>query len=215
MKNWNITQLNFTNEEYKKLVSSYGKILIIAAQIDDDVAEVEIDTILSVIVRTPLRMEMRDFFKKVNHIDIETENKINGYRMKNNYLQVFELENLVFFEIERNIINFVDVLTDKELTNRVLEEKIEDVKQQLDNIKIIMEGKKDVMWETYIQAFYEGLYDYVEKITKMVAKWFFISKIWKEEKILLQTLKEELNITWELNSEYITLNRQNHILFDK
>ena len=55
MKDWNITQLNFTNEEYKKLVSSYGKILIIAAQIDDDVAEIEADTLLSLIVRTPLR----------------------------------------------------------------------------------------------------------------------------------------------------------------
>ena len=135
MKNWNITQLNFTNEDYKQLVASYGKILIIAAQIDDDVAEIEIDTLLSLIVRTPLRDEMRDFFKKVNHIDIETENKINGYKIKNNYLQVFEFENIILFEIERNIVNFIDALTNKELVNRTLDEKIEDVKKQLQIIK--------------------------------------------------------------------------------
>jgi len=214
MKDWNITQLNFSNEEYKQLVSSYGKILILAAQIDWDVNDKEVDTILSLVVRTPLKPEDREFFKKVNHIDIETENVINKYRIKNNYLQLFELENIIFYEIERNIIEFVKALTDQESINRILEEKIEDTKKQLENIKNIVESKIDIIWEEYIKAFYEWLYDYVEKITKMVSKWFFVRKIWKEEKELLKTIKESLNIKWDLNWKAVTLNRHNHVLFD-
>jgi hypothetical protein len=214
MKDWNITQLNFSNNEYKKLISSYWKILILAAQIDGDVNEKEIDTILSLIVRTPLKIEDRNFFRKINHIDIESENIINKYRIKNNYLQVFELENIIFFEIERNMIEFIKALTNKELIDRLTEEKIDDLKNQLKNIKEILESKKELIWEDYIQAFYEGLYDYVEKITKMVGKWFLINKIWKDEKLLLSTIKEELNIKWDIDSKAISLNRHNYILFD-
>jgi hypothetical protein len=214
MKDWNITQLNLSNNEYKKLISSYWKILILAAQIDGDVNEKEIDTILSLIVRTPLKIEDRNFFRKINHIDIESENIINKYRIKNNYLQVFELENIIFFEIERNMIEFIKALTNKELIDRLTEEKIDDLKNQLKNIKEILESKKELIWEDYIQAFYEGLYDYVEKITKMVGKWFLINKIWKDEKLLLSTIKEELNIKWDIDSKAISLNRHNYILFD-
>jgi len=214
MKDWNITQLNFTNEEYKKLISSYGKVLILAAQIDGDVNEKEIDTILSLIVRTPLKPEDREFFKKINHIDIETENRINGYKIKNNYLQVFELENIIFFEIERNMVNFVSALTNKDLINRIDEEKIEDLNQQLSNIKEVIEQKESLIDKKYIKAFYEWLYNYVEKITKMIGKGFFISKIWKEEKILLETIKNTLWINGDIKNEDLNLNRHNHILFD-
>ena len=215
MKNWNITQLNFSNEEYKKLVSSYGKVLILAAQIDGDVNEKEIDNILSLIVRTPLRPEEREFFKKINHVDIETENVINGYKIKNNYLQVFEIENLVFYEIERNIVNFISALTNEDLINRTDEEKIEDLKNQLNNIKTILESRKDMIWEAYIRSTYEWLYDYIEKITKLVGKWILLRKTWKEEKLLLETIKESLWIDGNMTSEDTTLNRHNYILFDK
>jgi len=214
MKNWNITQLNFSNKEYKSLCSAYWKILILAAQIDGDVNEKEIDTLLSLIVRTPLRPENRDFFKKINHVDIETETVINRYKIKNNYLQVFELENLIFFEMERNIVDFIKILTDKDLISKTTEEKIDELKKHLQTIKTILENKTDIMWEDYIKAFYEWLYDYVEKITKMVWKWIFLSKIWKEEKQLLSTIKEILGIKWDLTNKAVSLNRHNHILFD-
>jgi hypothetical protein len=77
-----------------------------------------------------------------------------------------------------------------------------------------LENKTDIMWEDYIKAFYEWLYDYVEKITKMVWKWIFLSKIWKEEKQLLSTIKEILGIKWDLTNKAVSLNRHNHILFD-
>ena len=214
MKNWNLTQLNFTNEEYKKLVSSYWKLFIIASQIDGDVDEKEIDTILSLIVRTPLKPNDWEFFKKMNHIWVETENKVNGYRIKNNYLQVFELENLVFFEIERNMINFITALTNPDLVNRLFEEKLDDAKKQLDNIKNLLESKVDIVWQDYIVSVYEWLYDYIEKIVKLTWKWFFIRKIGKEEKQFLELVKNELNIDGNMTWQDATLNRHNYILFD-
>jgi hypothetical protein len=117
----------------------------LAAQIDGDVNEKEIDTLLSLIVRTPLRPENRDFFKKINHVDIETETVINRYKIKNNYLQVFELENLIFFEMERNIVDFIKILTDKDLISKTTEEKIDELKKHLQTIKTILENKTDIM----------------------------------------------------------------------
>gem|GEM_PF-3169191 len=66
MKDWNITQLNFTNDELQNLCSSYAKVLVSISRIEGILHPKEIDFLVSMITRTNLEGN-NEVLEVVNH----------------------------------------------------------------------------------------------------------------------------------------------------
>ena len=213
MKNRNITQLNLSNSELKDLCSHYWKILSTIAKIDKVSHPKEIDFILSLITGTNLEW-CNDRLKQINHHEENRKIDIKWYYINNDYIRVFELENIIFYELEKNIQTFVKDIEKKESYDVLIKK----VAESVDRIKEILYSKKEIIWDIYINGFFNSLYVYCEKIALLVGKWLFGKKILPEEQKMLDLLKEKMQIKWVITQEYIDIHRwtgsNTKLLFD-
>lgn len=203
MKNRNITQLNFSNDELRTLCSHYGRILSIITKIDEVAHSKEVDFVLSLITRTNLEWD-NNILNKISHSKEERKIDIKWYTINNDYIRVFELENIIFYELEKNLQAFIKEIETKESFDLMIQK----TNESIDKIKEILFSKKDLTWEKYIHWLFNGLYLYCEKIALLVGgKQMFGQKIVPQEQKILDLLKEKLEISWIINQEHIDYNR--------
>lgn len=198
----NITQLNFSDEELSTLVNSYIKVLILAISIDWKINKKEVKVLLSLLTKVNIdsdNIKLKEFniFNENRHFKNNLLNLENDFF---EYIRIFAIENIIFFEWEKAIHLILSSLSKKE--KLTFEEKIKKLEIYLENIKKIIESKKELLWEDEIKIFYYSLYFYCEVIAKQV--WNFLwKKIVKEEKVLLEKIRLILNVENDIKQSCI------------
>jgi hypothetical protein len=189
----NITKLNFSDKDFIKLVNSYLKILIWMIDIDWNIDKKEVRLLFSLLTRIDIEDD-NSYISKLNYYEKHhsLKNKIlTSLDEESDYLRVLDLENIIFYEWEKWLHLILSKLSKKSKLD--FEDKMKKLEKYLWNIKEIIESKKDILWENYINLFYFWIYFYSELIAKQDWK-FLWKKIVEEEKKYLQKIKEYLDI---------------------
>ena len=120
----NITQLNFSDEELSTLVNSYIKVLILAISIDWKINKKEVKVLLSLLTKVNIdsdNIKLKEFniFNENRHFKNNLLNLENDFF---EYIRIFAIENIIFFEWEKAIHLILSSLSKKE--KLTFEEKI-------------------------------------------------------------------------------------------
>jgi len=198
----NITRLNFTDEDFKKLVDSYLKILMYAISIDNNIHKKEVNILLSLLTKVDLwndnlALSKLNYFHNFQSLK---KNLLNIDKSHFDYVKVLDLENIIFWEAEKSLHLILSKLSKK--IDISFEEKMIKLEKYLNNIKNIIESKREVLWEEYLNIFYYWIYFYSKLIAEQVWK-FFWDKIVEEEKKYLEKIKNILQIEDKINESSI------------
>ncbi len=202
----NITKLNFSDKEFHTLVNSYLKIILFSVIIDNNIDKKELKTLFSLFTRVDLDNE-NITLEKFNYIwDIYfwKSNIINLNEAHFDYIRVLTLENIIFYEWEKSLSHVIQYL--EKNNNLSYEDKMKQLKNNLLELKAVIDSKKDLLWDIYVNMFYFWLYFYVELIAKQA--WSIFEKgIVKSERVYLDKIKEFLNVSMDLSKTEIHKNR--------
>lgn len=197
----NITKLNFTDKEFKELVNSYLKILIWTIDIDWNIDKKEVRLLFSLLTRVDLEDD-HNYLSKLNYYKKHhsLKNKVLTIDDDSDYLRVLDLENIIFYEWEKGLHLILSKLSKKSMLD--FDDKMKKLEKYLWIIKKIIEDKREILWDNYIELFYFGIYFYSELIAKQAWK-FLWKKIVVEEKQYLQKIKEYLDIDLDIKESTI------------
>lgn len=192
----NITQLQFSDSELQKLVTSYVQILIYALHIDGNIDKKEVKILISLFARIDIDGDNRNL-EKCNLSKMQSQlgktifkNQEDNFK----YIQLFDLENLIFHEAEKSLP--IILLESSKENTLSFDKKIERLKEFLENIQEIIEGKREKLGDDAVYVFYYGIYFYVKLIAQQHGT-FFGGKILSEEEKYLDIIKKTFNITNE------------------
>lgn len=197
----NITKLNFTDKEFKELVNSYLKILIWTIDIDWNIDKKEVRLLFSLLTRVDLEDD-HSYLSKLNYYKKHhsLKNKILTIDDDSDYLRVLDLENIIFYEWEKWLHLILSKLSKKSMLN--FDDKMRKLEKYLWILKKIIEDKREILWDNYINLFYFWIYFYSELIAKQAWK-FLWKKIVVEEKKYLAKIKEYLDIDLDIKESII------------
>ena len=197
----NITTLNFSDKEFKELVNSYLKLLIWIIDIDWNIDKKEVRLLFSLLTRVDLEDD-NSYLSKLNYYKKHhsLKNKILTIDEDSDYLRVLDLENIIFYEWEKGLHLILSKLSKKSMLD--FDDKMKKLEKYLWSIKKIIEDKREILWDNYIDLLYFWIYFYSELIAKQAWK-FLWKKIVVEEKRYLQKIKEYLDIDLDIKESII------------
>ncbi len=194
----NITKLNLSDESFQELVNCYLKILIYAVKIDGSINEKEVKIIFSLLTRVDIEDDNKSLWK-LNFFNkkYSFKNKVLSIDDEYfNYLRVFDLENIIFYEWEKSLHLILSNFSKSDSISIDYDKMLKKLEKYLENIKNIIESKRKILWDDYIKIFYYWIYFYSKVITKQ--SWpLFWKKVVKEEKKFLELIEKVLEIDKE------------------
>ncbi len=174
--NWNVTQINLSQDELSRLVIAYGRILALFVRADGQLQPEEKAILKSLIFRT-------------GYTEDECEQLNFGHAPGDNqekYLVVSQIENIILYELSRVFKSYWGHVNNNALKKVIFSEQKKILIESIQTIQEVIHTPKMPFGGERVDALLSVLYSYCHCISKAARVGIFGNRISSEEKELLE-----------------------------